>query len=161
MKKIAIYIYIGCSALFFGLFSSCEQNSDMVLKPVQVQLYALYDSDKINLEDPFIRRIFYDPFVLNINVTNYFSLTQKDISGIHMVTTNNRYYVNFKLKKRMAPEFYRFTSHNPNCYIAVMVDGKVKTIARIDKPVQNGNFQLVARQSQTEQIRKFLQLFIL
>ncbi len=77
------------------------------------------------------------------------------------MTNDNRYFVNFHLKKKLSSKFFQFTTSNTNSYVAVMVDGKVKTIARIDKPVQDGNFQLVAKLSQTLQLRKFLQLFIL
>ncbi|GEM_PF-7121962 len=156
--------YVFPLALFFSLllsFFSCDQNGQLSLKPIQVQIYALYDSEKVDLQNPFIHRIFYDPFVLNINVTNVFSMSQKDISDIQIKTNDQKYFVSFQLKKRLYPHFFRFTSYNTNTLVAVMVDGKVKTIAKIEKPIPNGNFMLVAKNSQTEHLRKFLSLFFL
>jgi preprotein translocase subunit SecD len=144
---------MGCNKDEFAGFTN--------IKPVQVKLYALYDSDKINLESPYIRRIFYDPYVLNINITNVFSMTHQDIGGLQIRTNGPTCQISFHLKKSLYPEFYRFTANNTNTYVAVMVDGKVKTIAKIDKPIPDGNFRLVAKQSQYEQVRKFISLFVL
>ena len=155
---LTLLLLTACAALT-GL-TACDVRH-LRLRPVQLDLYTLYTNNCGSDTSGGLRQIYFDSYLLVISETNKFSLRETDIRNIDLSSNGGRFHVNFILKKNRRRDFRVFTTANSNTYIAVMVNGTVRNIARIREPVSNGRLQFESSLDQAPEIGRFIRLFLL
>jgi hypothetical protein len=135
--------------------------SRVKLRPVQMELYSLYDSACATNASGGFKRVYFDDFVLVISETNKFSLRETDIRDVALNSEDGNLHLSLILKKNRRGDFRAFTTANSNTYVAVMVNGKIRNIAKIREPVSNGRLQFVSAPAHAGELGRFIRLFVL
>lgn len=144
--------------------TACDKKRPQTrFRDTPIDLYAVYPEEawsETNTQG--LRRVLLDPdYVLVISEANKLTLRTKDLEDIQVSADDQFIHLAFIFARSAQPSIESFTTHNSNAYIAVMVDGRVRNIARIHQPVRNGRILFTARRSRLGQVQEFVRLFLL
>jgi preprotein translocase subunit SecD len=136
--------------------------NEVKLRNVEMKLYTLYPNNAWSETNTAgFRRVLLEPYVLVISEDNRLTLTGSDIKTISIATNDSLVHCSLIFKKTVRQDLQTFTTRNSNSLVAVMVDGEVRNIARIDGPIRNGKLKFSARLSRMPDMREFVRLFLL
>lgn len=106
------------------------------------------------------RKVYMDPYLLLMNKEETFHFTTKDVRFITVSMQAEKYHIRFHLKNKFVEPFYRFTDRNQEAIVAVSVNGRVNNLARINEPVRDGQFLIIAGTEQSPEVKVFLENFM-
>jgi len=152
LRKIVIFSFL----LIISTFN-CHK---FKINPVQVEL-VIINNNQMEANSQEFEKVFFDPYILYLNKTKKFVFNEKDIKNIEISEDDSSFYIQFYLKGKKIPLFHQFTLENMNSLIAVKINGKINSIARIDEIIDNGAIQFVANLATKDNVISFLKQFFL
>lgn len=152
MKKILLFGF-----LLILVTLNCH---NFKINPVQVELVIINNNQTESNSQEF-EKVFYDPYMLFLNNSKKFVFNEKDIKDIQISEDNSSFYISFYLIGKKIQSFHKFTQENTNSLIAVKINGKINSIARIDESIDDGIIQFVANLATKDNVVVFLKQFFL
>jgi preprotein translocase subunit SecD len=157
MKKLSLITAI---LMTFIAGFSCK-DVKITLKPVRVDMFAVYTRDQIPEQSKDFHDLYYSACVLHVSESNKFQLTDRDIVNFEIFTNQERFHLNIALKQNPTVRFREFTTRNSNSYIAIVINDAVNNVARIQEPITDGKVQFVIGRNRSHEIMTLLRQFFI